>query len=265
MGAADPARLGPRPERARGCRLITRVDVSESDMWPVMFNAVGGELHLLRRRVAAAASVGLPRSRPSTAWPTTGRSATTTSSPTTTRSTRSSASPASAATPPTPKAWTTRCRRTRWARRASKPPQAANALGWHWWPGTNAIPSQKYKTLEQCARWGACEWGCPQGAKASFDLIYMPQALQAGRQGDHRCPGAQDRHRTTTGTSHRRGVHRPRRRRAPAAGPRGRVVRQRHRHPAAAAAVGDRPAPGRSGQLLGPGRPQPDAAPELQR
>ncbi|BDY26738.1 GMC family oxidoreductase [Mycolicibacterium mageritense] len=59
---------------------------------------------------------------------------------------------------------------------------AANALGWHWWPGTNAIPSQKNKTLEQCARWGVCEWGCPQGAKASFDLIYLPQAMQAGAQ-----------------------------------------------------------------------------------
>jgi choline dehydrogenase-like flavoprotein len=61
-----------------------------------------------------------------------------------------------------------------------KAAEAANALGWHWWPGTNAIPSQKFKTLEQCARWGTCEWGCPQGAKASFDLIYMPQALQHG-------------------------------------------------------------------------------------
>ncbi|GAS87138.1 GMC family oxidoreductase [Mycolicibacterium brisbanense] len=59
---------------------------------------------------------------------------------------------------------------------------AANALGWHWWPGTNAIPSQKNKTLEQCGRWGVCEWGCPQGAKASFDLIYMPQAQQAGAE-----------------------------------------------------------------------------------
>jgi choline dehydrogenase-like flavoprotein len=57
---------------------------------------------------------------------------------------------------------------------------AANGLGWHWWPGTNAIPSQKNKTLEQCARWGVCEWGCPQGAKASFDLIYLPQAQQLG-------------------------------------------------------------------------------------
>ena len=57
---------------------------------------------------------------------------------------------------------------------------AANTLGWHWWPGTNAIASQKYKTLEQCGRWGVCEWGCPQGAKASFDLIYLPQAQKLG-------------------------------------------------------------------------------------
>ena len=33
-----------------------------------------------------------------------------------------------------------------------KAAEAANALGRHWWPGTNAIPSQKFKTLEQCAR-----------------------------------------------------------------------------------------------------------------
>lgn len=60
--------------------------------------------------------------------------------------------------------------------------EAANKLGWHWWPGTNAIASQKFKTLEQCGRWGTCEWGCPQGAKASFDLIYMPQAQKLGAQ-----------------------------------------------------------------------------------
>jgi choline dehydrogenase-like flavoprotein len=58
--------------------------------------------------------------------------------------------------------------------------EAANKLGWHWWPGTNAIASYKHKTLEPCARWGTCEFGCPEGAKASFDLIYMPQALQLG-------------------------------------------------------------------------------------
>ena len=60
--------------------------------------------------------------------------------------------------------------------------EAANSLGWHWWPGTNAIASQKFKTLEQCGRWGTCEWGCPQGAKASFDLIYLPQAQKLGAE-----------------------------------------------------------------------------------
>ncbi|HET7119737.1 MAG TPA: GMC family oxidoreductase [Solirubrobacterales bacterium] len=58
--------------------------------------------------------------------------------------------------------------------------EAMNRLGWHWWPGTNAIVGYKHKTLEPCGRWGTCEFGCPAGAKASFDLIYMPQALKAG-------------------------------------------------------------------------------------
>ena len=92
-----------------------------------------------------------------------------------------------------------------------KAAEAANKLGWHWWPGTNAIASQKYKTLEQCGRWGVCEWGCPQGAKASFDLIYMPQALKAGAEV---VTGARVR-KVVTGrgrAGHRRGVDRPRRR-----------------------------------------------------
>lgn len=57
---------------------------------------------------------------------------------------------------------------------------AANKLGWHWWPGTNAIPSQRFKELSQCARWGVCEWGCPESSKASFDLAYWPHALRSG-------------------------------------------------------------------------------------
>jgi choline dehydrogenase-like flavoprotein len=58
----------------------------------------------------------------------------------------------------------------------------ANELGWHWWPGTNAIPSVKHKNLSQCARWGTCEFGCPEGAKSSFDLAYWPHAQRAGAQ-----------------------------------------------------------------------------------
>lgn len=58
--------------------------------------------------------------------------------------------------------------------------EAMNTLGWHWWPGANAIVTGKHSTLEPCGRWGTCEFGCPAGAKASFDLIYWPQALRAG-------------------------------------------------------------------------------------
>lgn len=58
--------------------------------------------------------------------------------------------------------------------------QAMNTLGWHWWPGANAIPSWPHRNLAQCLRWGVCERGCPAGAKASFDLAYWPHATQAG-------------------------------------------------------------------------------------
>jgi choline dehydrogenase-like flavoprotein len=58
--------------------------------------------------------------------------------------------------------------------------EGLNKLGWHWWPGTNAIPTQKFKQMERCARWGVCEWGCPEGAKASFDIAYWPHAVQLG-------------------------------------------------------------------------------------
>ena len=55
-----------------------------------------------------------------------------------------------------------------------------NRLGWHWWPGTNAIASWPHKHMAQCVRYGVCERGCPAGAKASFDLGYWPHATAAG-------------------------------------------------------------------------------------
>jgi choline dehydrogenase-like flavoprotein len=58
--------------------------------------------------------------------------------------------------------------------------QGLNKLGWHWWPGTQAIPTANFKKMAQCVRWGVCETGCPAGAKASFDLAYWPHALAAG-------------------------------------------------------------------------------------
>jgi choline dehydrogenase-like flavoprotein len=55
-----------------------------------------------------------------------------------------------------------------------------NKLGWHWWPGTMAIPSVRYRELEQCARWGTCEWGCPRGSKASADVAFWVHSLRSG-------------------------------------------------------------------------------------
>jgi choline dehydrogenase-like flavoprotein len=62
-------------------------------------------------------------------------------------------------------------------RRAAK---GMNALGWHWWPAPNAIASRPYGRLSQCQRLGACETGCPAGAKASTDITHWPDALANG-------------------------------------------------------------------------------------
>ena len=60
--------------------------------------------------------------------------------------------------------------------------EGMNKLGWHWWPGTHAIPGESFKNMGQCVRWGVCERGCPAGAKASFDQAYWPHATAAGAQ-----------------------------------------------------------------------------------
>jgi choline dehydrogenase-like flavoprotein len=55
-----------------------------------------------------------------------------------------------------------------------------NALGWHWWPASVAIPSSRFRELAQCERWGTCEWGCPRGSKASADLAFWVHNLRSG-------------------------------------------------------------------------------------
>jgi choline dehydrogenase-like flavoprotein len=62
-------------------------------------------------------------------------------------------------------------------RRAAK---GMNALGWHWWPGSNAIASQPYGRLGQCVRRATCMTGCPDGAKATVDMTLWPDAIGAG-------------------------------------------------------------------------------------
>jgi len=53
-------------------------------------------------------------------------------------------------------------------------------LGWHWWPGNNSIASKAVGHRAQCLRYGACLTGCPAGAKASTDLTHWPYALELG-------------------------------------------------------------------------------------
>src|SRR6185295_448909 len=62
-----------------------------------------------------------------------------------------------------------------------------NKLGWHWWPAPNAIASQRVGELTRCARIGTCETGCPEGAKASFDITHWPSAIRHGAQLKTRC------------------------------------------------------------------------------
>ncbi|MFO6454117.1 MULTISPECIES: GMC family oxidoreductase [unclassified Aeromicrobium] len=53
-------------------------------------------------------------------------------------------------------------------------------LGWHWWPAPNAIASKAYRGREACVRRGTCQTGCPEGAKGSADLTHWPEAIRAG-------------------------------------------------------------------------------------
>jgi choline dehydrogenase-like flavoprotein len=71
-----------------------------------------------------------------------------------------------------------------------------NELGWHWWPAAHAIPSVATDTQAPCARRGTCMFGCPEGAKGSTDLTIWPKALAAGAK---LVTGARVRDITTNG------------------------------------------------------------------
>ena len=53
-------------------------------------------------------------------------------------------------------------------------------LGWHWWPGTNAIASRRHGALQACQRRGTCMIGCPENAKAVPALTHWPRAIESG-------------------------------------------------------------------------------------
>jgi choline dehydrogenase-like flavoprotein len=61
-----------------------------------------------------------------------------------------------------------------------KAAEGMDKMGWHWWPGTNAMPSQPYNGLNACVRRGTCMTGCPEGAKSTTDITYWPAAIKNG-------------------------------------------------------------------------------------
>ncbi|MER5389323.1 GMC family oxidoreductase [Saccharopolyspora sp. NPDC002686] len=58
--------------------------------------------------------------------------------------------------------------------------KALNELGWHWWPGSNAISTRDYRMLSPCRQHGTCMSGCPERAKASTDITHWPAAVDGG-------------------------------------------------------------------------------------
>lgn len=65
--------------------------------------------------------------------------------------------------------------------------QAMNQLGWHWWPSDISIATTEYNGRAKCINLGHCTPGCAQGAKASVDITYWPQALRARVELRTRC------------------------------------------------------------------------------
>ena len=55
--------------------------------------------------------------------------------------------------------------------------KAHNRLGWHWWPGPNAIATRPYGPLAVCTQRATCMWGCVEGAKGSVDRTHWPLLL----------------------------------------------------------------------------------------
>lgn len=61
-----------------------------------------------------------------------------------------------------------------------KAAEGMNRLGWHWWPGSNAIPSRAWRGLQPCVLRGTCGTGCSDGAKATPDRTHWPEAMRLG-------------------------------------------------------------------------------------
>ena len=64
---------------------------------------------------------------------------------------------------------------------------AMNRLGWHWWPSDSTLATTEYNGRAACINLQHCTVGCAQGAKASTDITYWPEAIRAGVELRTRC------------------------------------------------------------------------------
>ena len=62
--------------------------------------------------------------------------------------------------------------------RAERIAAAHQRLGWHWWPGSNAIASRPYEGRRPCVQRGTCGMGCNEGRES----VRRPDPLAAGRK-----------------------------------------------------------------------------------
>lgn len=58
--------------------------------------------------------------------------------------------------------------------------RALDTMGWHWWPGANAINSRPYDGRRPCVLRGTCQTGCGEGAKGSADRTHWTKATAKG-------------------------------------------------------------------------------------
>jgi choline dehydrogenase-like flavoprotein len=53
-------------------------------------------------------------------------------------------------------------------------------LGWHWWPGDNAVVTEPYRGRQGCNLCGMCTAGCPRGSLGTATQAYIYPALRRG-------------------------------------------------------------------------------------
>ena len=203
LGAAC-ASSGPRAPTCAGSPQDYPLDETDSDVIAADVQRRSAARAPLRGALAAPAAVGLPGAHARRRRATTGRSPTRSCCPYYERSDRDfgvsghgrrPGLPGRRRVPPLPPLPI--------GRAGLKVAAGPHALGWHWWPEPNSIPSVPTTACSPCVQRGTCQQGCAEGAKASTDLTHWPKAIEpgarliTGRTG----PAARDQRR---GPRHRR-------------------------------------------------------------